>query len=232
MQDNVRNAIDGITNTRPLKSVRGTFSIPLIRSGLFVTLGSAGNLAERMVNEKLGADLAQSVGRANGRIKRLTLAFVAPLQIFYDKATNTELEHLNGLLPVNGFRITNLTQIPAKYESAMFRTPYSKNENELVSFSFHGLSLQDHFIYRIAADPPGVANNQGVLEFGAPSNMSIVVEFLVHIEYPRQSLGAPRLKSLIPSTRITIAKKHGRRSYKGKKKAYYKTKGKSYRRKK
>lgn len=127
--------------------------------------------------------------KAGGRVKRISLAFVATHYYFYDKIHQSEQTLLASQATQTLLTNAPMTQFPLLYEGVFGRVPYSKQSGQLVSFSFSGISvLSDAFFIWISTDD---AMN--------PPNPNISIEVSFQIEYPRVSKPGSMLKRRILS---------------------------------
>jgi len=218
-QQQVRNAVDQglqsvqkslvrLVHPKVLKGVVPVefdrLSSALRQEGVYQTIVQ---VLDPGVTQIVDAITWRQMNNAGSRIKRINIAFVAPVDVYYDKITESEF------LQVRAARDTlnnaNGTQLPATYERFLNRVPYMKEQDAVVNFSFSGLSTSDSFLL-------------GTI--GEYVNVSIEVEFQIFFEYPRtstKSLNARKAKEKNP---VRIQYKQSKPKYKTKK-TYRKKRG-------
>lgn len=168
--------------------------------------------------ETIALPLRNVLKASGARPKRVTIYFVAPNDIIYDKLTPTEATTY-----IRAW--TQGTDAIPVYEGVHKRTPYVKSEGEGVTFSFYGNSLLDNF-WAATSNPSGKEVNEVNIGLVDQHVFTAMVEIHMQLEYPR-SRSTKAYKSRNALKVITVNKKPYKKSYKKKsyrKRKYYKKK--------
>ena len=151
-----------------------------------VQFTKTGDVAWALVKDGLQSAIS-SVDKFGTRLKRVSLQFIAPIDLAYDKLHPDETSKL---LEASGMEdstsgnldkllMTSAEQLPVSYEYIFKRLPYLKKKGEIVSFSFYGDSIrEDTFI--IIGQAGMTKTEATAFKLG-----KVNVEVTAQIEYPR-----------------------------------------------